>query len=136
VIDTNVLVGALLRAGGHNRQVIRSCLQGRLEPLIGQALFLEYEDVFHRERLFRESPLSPRERRQLLEAYLSTCAWVDVYYLWRPNLRDEDDNHILELAVAGGASMIVTNVRDFQGTDLRFPEIRIATPRDLVKELL
>jgi putative PIN family toxin of toxin-antitoxin system len=137
VIDTNVLVGALLRAGGHNRQVIRSCLQGRLEPLIGQALFLEYEDVFHRERVFRESPLSPRERRQLLEAYLSTCAWVDVYYLWRPNLRDEDDNHILELAVAGGASMIVTNnVRDFQEADLRFPEIRIATPRDLVKELL
>jgi putative PIN family toxin of toxin-antitoxin system len=137
VIDTNVLVGALLRAGGHNRQVIRSCLQGRLKPPIGQALFLEYEDVFHRERLFRESPLSPRERRQLLEAYLSTCAWVDVYYLWRPNLRDEDDNHILELAVAGGASTIVTNnVRDFQGVDLRFPEIRIATPRDLVKELL
>jgi hypothetical protein len=32
--------------------------------------------------------------------------------------------------------MIVTNnVRDFRGTDLRFPEIRIATPRELVKEL-
>ena len=67
---------------------------------------------------------------------MSACAWVDVYYLWRPNLRDEEDNHILELAVAGGASMIVTNnVRDFQRADLRFPGIRIITPRDLVKEL-
>lgn len=137
VIDTNVLVGALLGAEGHSRQVIRDCLKGRLETLIGQTLFLEYEDVFHREKLFRTSPLSPRERQQLLEAYLSTCAWVDVYYLWRPNLRDEADNHILELAVAGGASMIVTNnVRDFRGADLKFPEIRIATPRDVVKELL
>ena len=49
---------------------------------------------------------------------------------WRPNLRDESDNHLVELAVAGGAEAIVTrNVRDFRvGADLRFPQIRIVTP--------
>lgn len=37
-------------------------------------------------------------------------------------MRDEGDNHVAELAVAGGASMIVTNNRaDFAGSDLRFP---------------
>jgi putative PIN family toxin of toxin-antitoxin system len=137
MIDTNVLTGALLRHDGHNRRVIRACLEGRLRPLLGQALFLEYEDVFGREKLFRKSPLSPRERRHLFEAYLSVCEWVHVYYSWRPNLRDEADNHILEPAVAGGASMIVTNnVRDFRGADLKFPEIHILTPRHLTKELL
>lgn len=137
MIDTNVLAGALLRRESHNREAIRACLQERLVPLIGQTLFLECEDVLGRERIFRKSPLSAQERQQLFEAYLSVCEWVHVYYSWRPNLRDEGDNHILELAVAGGAAMIVTNnVRDFRGADLRFPGIRILTPRDLMKELV
>jgi hypothetical protein len=71
-----------------------------------------------------------------LEAFLSVCEWVQVYYLWRPNLRDDGDNHILELAVAGGASVIVTkNVADFRGSELRFADIRILSPKILLKEL-
>ena len=136
MINTNVLAGALLRREGQNRDVLRACFQEHLKPLVGQALFLEYEDVLGREQLFRKSPLSASERRQLFEAFLSVCEWVQVYYLWRPNLRDEGDNHILELAVAGGASVIVTNnVADFRGSELRFADIRILSPKILLKEL-
>ena len=136
VIDTNVLTGALLGREGHNRAVLRACFENRLKPLVGQALFLEYEDVLGRDRLFEKSPLTARERRRFLESFLSLCEWVQVYYLWRPNLRDEGDNHIVELAVAGGARMIVThNIADFAGSDLRFPAIRILRPRSLLKEL-
>jgi predicted nucleic acid-binding protein len=61
---------------------------------------------------------------------------VQIYYLWRPNLRDEGDNHILELAIAGGASMIVTNnVAGFRGSELRFVDIRVLIPKTLLKEL-
>ncbi len=53
--------------------------------------------------------------------------------LWRPNLQDEADNHVLELAVAGGAEIIVTgNCSDFENTALRFPGIRICTPREFL----
>ena len=136
MIDTNVLAGALLRREGQNRDVLRACFQEHLKPLVGQALFLEYEDVLGREQLFRKSPLAASERRRLFEAFLSVCEWVQVYYLWRPNLRDEGDNHILELAVAGGASVIVTNnVADFRGSELRFADIRILSPKILLKEL-
>jgi putative PIN family toxin of toxin-antitoxin system len=136
VIDTNVFAGALLGSTGYNRRVIRACLSGRLKPLIGQALFLEYEDVLNRRDLFRTSPLSRPERQELFAAFLSLCEWVQVYFSWRPNLPDEADNHIVELAVAGGAAMIVTNnVRDFRAADLRFPDLRIVAPRELVKEL-
>jgi len=104
--------------------------------MMGQALFLEYEDVLNRRDLFRTSPLSRQERQELFAAFLSVCEWVQIYFSWRPNLPDEADNHIVELAVAGGAAMIVTNnVRDFQGADLRFPDLRIVAPRELVKEL-
>jgi len=59
-----------------------------------------------------------------------------VHYRWRPNLPDEGDNHIVDLAVAGRASHIVTNnVRDFAGSDLRFPRIRIVGPEQMIEEL-
>ena len=136
VIDTNVFAGALLGGTGYNRLVIRACLSGRLKPLMGQALFLEYEDVLSRSAIFRTSPLSRQERQELFAAFLSVCEWVQIYCSWRPNLPDQADNHIVELAVAGGAAMIVTNhLRDFQGADLRFPDLRMVSPRELAKEL-
>ena len=136
VIDTNVFAGALLGSTGYNRRVIRACLSGRLKPLMGQALFLEYEDVLNRRSLFRTSPLSRQERQELFAAFLSVCEWVQISFSWRPNLPDEADNQIVELAVAGGAATIVTNnLRDFQGADLRFPDLRMVAPRELVKEL-
>ena len=30
---------------------------------------------------------------------MSRCRWVEVFYAWRPNLPDEADNHLIELAV-------------------------------------
>ena len=136
MIDTNMLVAALLRREGRNRMVIRACPDERLTPIIGQALFLEYEDVLGRAELFRKSPLSARERQNFLDAFLSVCKWVQIYYAWRPNLRDEADNHVLELAVAGGAAMIITsNVADFRNAELHFPGVRILTPLELSKEL-
>jgi putative PIN family toxin of toxin-antitoxin system len=137
VVDTNVFAGALLRAEGYRRQVLRACLEERWRPIMGQALFLEYEDVLGREPVFRKSPLSAAERRELFGAFLSVCDWVHVYYLWRPNLRDEGDNHIFELAVAGGAEAIVTNnVGNFRSAELRFPGLQVLAPRDALRELV
>jgi hypothetical protein len=104
---------------------------------MGQALLLDYEDVLGRGPVFRRSPLSAAERWELFQAFLSVCDWVHVYYLWRPNLRDEGDNHVFELAVAGGDAAIVTNnVRDFRSAELRFPDVRVLAPKDALRELV
>ena len=137
VVDTNVIVSALLNAEGANRSLLRRCLLGTVEPVLGEALFLEYEDVLSRPVLMSKSPLSAAERRQLFEAFLSVCTWVNVYFRWRPNLRDEGDNHLIELAVAGGANWIITNnLADFRGAELRFPQLRVAHPGEYLKETL
>ncbi|AVZ80160.1 hypothetical protein C3497_12540 [Zoogloeaceae bacteirum Par-f-2] len=48
--------------------------------------------------------------------YLASIAQLqDVHYLWRPFLRDPDDDMVLECAVASGSQYLVThNIRDFQ----------------------
>jgi predicted nucleic acid-binding protein len=53
-------------------------------------------------------PASHIEVVDLLEAFCAVSEWVPIFYLWRPNLRDEGDNHVLELAAAGNAHWIVT----------------------------
>ncbi|KGD86569.1 MULTISPECIES: putative toxin-antitoxin system toxin component, PIN family [Rhizobium/Agrobacterium group] len=128
VVDTNIFISAIMNAEGTPRQVIRLCLQEEITPLMANALFSEYEDVCSRDDLFVRSPLSVEERAELLQAFFSCCQWVSIYFLWRPNLRDEADNHILELAISGGADVIITaNKRDFAQSELAFPKLKIFT---------
>jgi hypothetical protein len=53
--------------------------------MIGEALFLEYEDVLNRRDLFRTSPLSRQERQESFAAFLSVCEWVQVYFSGQAN---------------------------------------------------
>lgn len=135
VVDTNVFVGACIGVGASNL-VIRYCLQGRALPLMGNALYSEYEDVLARTTLFNKSRLNAAERNELFDVFASSCEWVRVYFQWRPNLRDEADNHVIELAVAGRASHIVTrNLRDLASGELAFPHLKILTPEQFLKEI-
>jgi len=103
---------------------------------MGSALFHEYESVLARPAVLARCPLSGKERESLLSAVLQQCEWVRISFLWRPNLRDESDNHVMELAVAGGAIAVVTNnTRDFRGGELAFPDIGIHTPARFLETL-
>lgn len=74
------------------------------------------------------------EREELLDVYLSVCQWMRIYYAWRPNLHDEADNHVIELAVAGQAEFVVTrNTLDMATGELRFPQFRVVTPGEILK---
>ncbi len=102
---------------------------------MGAALFAEYEDVLGRDKIWARSRLTAEERGDLLDAFLSRCRWTRIYFGWRPNLRDEGDNHVVELAVAGAAERIVTrNLRDFASMELRFPGLVVQSPEAFLKE--
>ena len=127
VVDTNVFVAALRSGEGAAREVLRRCLIGRYRPLFGNALWLEYEDVLGRD-LWTEAT-TPQERQLILGSLAQSGRWVTTYYGWRPNLRDEGDNHLIELAVAGQAAAIVThNVRDLAHGELSWRSLRVLAP--------
>lgn len=134
VIDTNVLVAALLRGGGSAREVLRACLLGHYQPVLGPALLAEYEDLLARPDLFEESALSAKERGEFFDGFLAVCRWVEVFYAWRPNLPDEADNHLIELGVAAQAEVIVTrNLRDVARGELKFPSLRVLAPEQCLE---
>jgi predicted nucleic acid-binding protein len=50
-------------------------------------------------------------------------------------LPDEGDNHLIELALAGGAQAIVThNLRDLRGGELQLGALRVMTPAQCLEE--
>lgn len=130
VVDTNVLVAAWMGGGGAAREVVRRCIRGDYAPVVGTTLFMEYEALLGRSSLYEGSPLDESARRMVLEAFLGACTWTRVYYTWRPNLPDEGDDHLIELALAAGAEAIVTrNLRDVAQGELKFPGLRVIDPR-------
>ena len=120
VLDTNIIVSACLGSFYANR-LIYHCLDGDFMPLVSNTLLAEYEDVVNRENIFENSKLNQQERNELLDDILSVSQWVEIYYMWRPNLRDEGDNFLIELAIAGNAKYIVSrNLKDFNQAQLNF----------------
>ncbi len=134
VIDTSVLISALIGAQGPNREIIRRCLLGKYNTLISNALFQECEGVSKREQVLDVCPLTQKEILGLLHSFYSVCRWVPIYYLWRPNIIDEGDNFLIELALAGNAIHIITNnTRDLLNAELKFPNLKILTPEIILQ---
>ncbi len=82
--------------------------------LASPPLFLEYEEVLKRpeNQLKLGWPIAKIE--DALEALAGVIEPVDVHIRWRPQLRDPGDEMVLEAAINGRASHIVTfNARDF-----------------------
>ena len=134
VIDTSIMISALIGKKGPSREVIRRCLNGQLKPIMSNALYCEYQDVSKRENIVALCPLTSDEIQELLNAFYSATRWISIHYLWWPNLTDESDNFIVELAIAGNATTIITNnIRDFHNSEISFPELKIVTPEILLK---
>ena len=136
VIDTSVWISALIKKESGARELLRLVFHDKIVPQMSEPLFREYESVMKRKKIQTLTPLSKEEQYELLSALLSKCHWNDIYYTWRPNLKDEDDNFLVELAVSSGSKAIITyNVKDFTNAELVF-EHTITTPEKFMEELL
>ena len=121
VIDTNIWVSALISKEGLSREIIRLALKDEIAPQMSTTLFLEYEAVMKRKKIQDLCSLSLKEQDELFQAFVSTCKWNEIFYLWRPNLADRSDDFLIELAVASNSKAIITdNKKDLDSGELKF----------------
>lgn len=133
VIDTSVLVAASHSRNGASFQIVSMLPSTQFEIALTIAVYTEWQAV-----LTRPEHLPPGVTADMalgFVRYLASVAHLqDVHFLWRPFLRDPDDDMVLECAVASGCEFIVThNVRDFR----RIEElnVRAITPADFLNRL-
>jgi putative PIN family toxin of toxin-antitoxin system len=132
VIDTNVLVTAQRSKRGASARLISLLGTGRFDIHVSVPLVLEYEAVLLRYRA--ELELTQEDVADVIDALCALAKHQKIYFLWRPYLRDRNDEMVLELAVAARCEYIVTyNQRDFRGAD-KFG-IRVIDARTFLQEI-
>lgn len=135
VLDTDVVVTALRSVTGGSNAVLVAVAHGRLVPLVTPALFLEYEAVLKRPEQRQVHGLDLDAIDRFLAALAAASEAVRISFQWRPQLRDANDEMVLETALNGRADALVThNVKDFAAVAPRFG-LRILRPGELLKEI-
>ena len=133
ILDTTVLVAAARSRNGASYQLLSMLPSRDFEIALTVPLYTEWQAV-----LTRPEHLPPGVTVDATLGFLRYLASVahlqDVHFLWRPFLRDPDDDMVLECAVASGSSLIVThNLKDFK----QAPELGVQAikPVDFLKLL-
>jgi putative PIN family toxin of toxin-antitoxin system len=133
VLDTSVLVAASRSRNGASFRLVSMLPSPKFEIALTIAVYTEWQAV-----LTRPEHLPPGVTTDMalgFVRYLASIAHLqDVHFLWRPFLRDPDDDMVLECAVAAGCEYIVThNIKDFRRVEEL--NVRAITPADLLNRL-
>ncbi|HEX9591821.1 MAG TPA: putative toxin-antitoxin system toxin component, PIN family [bacterium] len=129
VLDTNVLVSALLNPHGIPAKVLRAVLVGRVQLAYDFRILSEYREVLRRPKF----PFGDDQIGTLLDLFEKEGVCVTAAPLGRA-LPDTDDAPFLEVAVAGKVDALVT------GNPRHFPEdvtapVAVLSPRELLARL-
>ena len=130
VADTNVFISALRSQFGASYKLFSLISKEKFQLNLSVPLTFEYEAVA--KRMIGEIALTKKEIDDILDFVISKSNRWDIYYLWRPQLKDPADDMVLELAVRANCNYIITyNINDFKGIE-NFG-IEVMTPKDFME---
>lgn len=129
VLDTNILVSALRSRQGASYKLLMLVGRADFEINLSVPLMLEYEEAA--KRLLGYIPLADSDIDYILDYLCQVAHRREVFFLWRPFLKDPKDDMVLELAVSSGSEAIITyNRQDFVGIE-QFG-IEVITPAEFL----
>lgn len=135
VLDTDVMVAAIRSDSGASRHLVLAVLRRQVTMLLSVPLAIEYQAVMSRREHLTASGLDATELGTLLDALAAVSEPVRLAFLWRPTLRDPDDDMVLETAMNGRADFLATfNLRDFRPAAAQFGMV-IGRPADALRAL-
>jgi putative PIN family toxin of toxin-antitoxin system len=134
-LDTSVVVAAIRSRTGASSWLFDAALKAQFPFLISTALVLEYEAVLTRPENLKAAGITALEAGEILDALCDAGIEVQLARRVRPRLRDLNDEMVLETAVNGNATAIVTfNQRDFADIARDFGILMLA-PSDVLKTM-
>jgi putative PIN family toxin of toxin-antitoxin system len=134
-MDTDTVVAAMRSPAGASAAIIRAVRQRQVTLLLSVPLAIEYEAVCRRSEHREASGLSGQQVEIFLDAIIAMGEPVPTHFLWRPQLRDPNDEMVLEAAVNGRADALVTfNVRDYGGAGAQFG-VDVLLPREAIARI-
>lgn len=129
VIDTNVLLTALKSSRGASYRLLSRLDEKQYAVHVSTPLVAEYEAVLKRGHL----TLSGQQIEDIIDFICAKAVHHEIFYLWRPILKDADDDFLLELAVKAQAMIVTWNINDFKRAEIF--GIRVMNPRDFLNFL-
>ena len=133
--DTDVIVAALRSRTGASNALLRALRGRQLEAVASVPMLFEYEAVLMRPEQLQATGMTVAEVGVFLDGLAALLLPVLPYFLWRPLLRDPDDEMVLDAAVNGRADAIVTfNIHDFLPEARQF-QLEVLTPREALWRL-
>jgi len=134
-LDTNVLYQALKSKTGASYFILQQVRNSRIQIAISVPVFQEYQDVLTRDKSLKDFGLRLNDVEKFLRFIAYKSKTYAIYFLLRPNLRDEKDNMIVELAITSQSNYLITsNVKDFENAELKFDQLKVITPAEFVKK--
>ena len=135
VLDTDVIVAALRSPKGASAALIGAALDRKIIMLANVPLFFEYEAKCTSPIHWTAAGLVLEQAHIFVDALAVLIEPVKTHYLWRPALRDPNDEMVLEAAVNGRADFIVTfNLRDYGDVPGKFG-IEVLTPATAIRRV-
>lgn len=132
VIDTNIVLSALFSNKGASNKLFVWLFENKKKyNVVSNTLVTEFEDVLTREKNLKQ--YNNLEKEDVL-AFIDDLCFISyhqsIHFLWRPFLKDSNDDMVLEVAVNSNAEAIITfNPKDFKGVKESF-DIDIFTPKE------
>lgn len=136
VLDTNVVLAALLSRRGASHWIVRRALERKVAIAVSVPLFLEYEEVLSRQDHLRRIGWTRRELGTFLDTLAAIAEPTAIWFLWRPGAVDPSDEMVVECAASSRADALVTfNVRHMRTAAREFG-FRLMVPREAVHALM
>lgn len=130
VIDTNVILTALRSAKGASFKLLSIIDENMFEFSLSVPLFIEYESVTKRNP--EKLRLSISDIDDILNYLAEISSKREIYFLWRPFLKDPKDDLVLEVAVESESDFIIShNKKDFRNIS-KFG-LQVLTPLEFLK---
>lgn len=146
VFDCNVFLQLMINPRGAAHGCWESVLSGEVQLFVSEFVIGEIRALPHHPRLRRFRQITEEKVGEFIAELLSIAVLVDEPPALFELPRDPDDAHYVNLAIATGSMLVVSNDRDLldlmEDTNdtgivlrIRYPKFRVLTPSAFLQEL-